>query len=147
MKDIDDIRRDNMLTLETEVGGPTAAASRVVSPDTGIQWSQPQWSNLRGGAKDSKTKKKRGMLKKTARLIEAAFGRHEGWLDLDHSVEDACGPKDEDEQTILKGYRLLETPIKQFLLVQARTIIKNHRDTHTHPETTESDVQLNVMAQ
>ena len=76
MKDIDVIRRENMMTLESEAGGPTAAAVR-------LGWSQPQWSNLRSGAPDSKTGKPRGMRKETARRIEKAFGKPIGWLDAE----------------------------------------------------------------
>lgn len=80
MKDIDQIRRDNMLLLEKKFGGPTAAALR-------LDWDQPQWSNLRSGAPDSRTGKPRGMRKSTARKIEAAFGYPPFWLDVDHSTE------------------------------------------------------------
>jgi hypothetical protein len=77
MKDIDQIRRDNMAALESEAGGSTAAASR-------LGWSQSQWSNLRIGSQDSKTGKPRGMRKETARRIESAFGRPLGWLDVSY---------------------------------------------------------------
>lgn len=66
-----------MVVLEAEAGGPTAAASR-------LGWDQPQWSNLRNGAADSKTGKRRGMHKSTARKIESAFLRPEYWLDVQH---------------------------------------------------------------
>lgn len=78
MKDIDEIRRANMAVLEAEAGGPTAAAKR-------LGWDQSQWSNLRHGAKDSQTQKRRGMRKATARRIEEAFGRPALWLDTDHT--------------------------------------------------------------
>lgn len=77
MKDIDDIRRDNLRLIEEAVGGLAAAAKLVgMSPS--------QFANLRDGAKDSKTGKPRGMHKSTARRIEAAAGRPQGWLDIDH---------------------------------------------------------------
>lgn len=63
-----------METLEQEAGGATAAASRA-----GMSYSQ--WVNLRSGAADSKTGKPRGMRKATARKIEAAFNKPDGWLD------------------------------------------------------------------
>lgn len=78
MKDIDEIRRENMATLEEAARGPTLAAAR-------LGWSQSQWSNLRSGAPDSKTGKPRGMRKGTARKIEEAFRCSPGWLDTDHS--------------------------------------------------------------
>lgn len=80
MKDIDQVRRANMIVLEREAGGPTAAAAR-------LGWSQAQWSNLRAGALDSKTGKSRGMRKETARKIEAAFKRPAHWLDAEHGAE------------------------------------------------------------
>lgn len=79
MKDIDEIRRDNLRLLEKECGGPAEAARLV-------QMSQAQYANLRDGAKDSKTGKPRGMRKETARRIEVAAEKHEGWLDVDHST-------------------------------------------------------------
>lgn len=85
MKDIDQIRRDNMVILQNEVGGPTAAAAR-------IGWDQSQWSNLKNGAADSKTGRPRGMHKNTARKIELAFSREEFWLDTDHSAESNVEP-------------------------------------------------------
>lgn len=47
--------------------------------------SASQYINLRKGAKDSKTGKRRGMRKETARRIEKATGKPFGWLDIDHS--------------------------------------------------------------
>lgn len=79
MKDIDQIRRENMATLEQEAGGVTAAADRA-------GMSQSQWSNLRAGAVDSKTGKPRGMRKETARKIEMSSGKPTGWLDFDHGL-------------------------------------------------------------
>lgn len=82
MKDIDDIRRDNLRLIEEAVGGLAAAAKLVgMSPS--------QFANLRDGAKDSKTGKPRGMHKSTARRIEAAAGRPQGWLDIDHGESPA----------------------------------------------------------
>lgn len=77
MRDIDQIRRDNMLAIEREIGGATAAAER-----SGM--SQAQWTNLRSGAIDSKTGKRRGMRKETARRIEQSAGKPLGWLDAEH---------------------------------------------------------------
>ncbi|WP_186224602.1 hypothetical protein [Burkholderia gladioli] len=79
MKDIDEIRRDNLKRIESELGGPAAAASR-----TGM--SHSQFTNLRDGAKDSKTGRPRGMRKATARKIEESTGKPPGWLDIDHGA-------------------------------------------------------------
>ncbi|KDC59282.1 peptidase S24-like protein [Bordetella bronchiseptica MBORD595] len=81
MKDIDEIRRDNLRLIERQFGGSTAAVARMV------EMSPSQFANLREGAKDSKTGKRRGMRKETARRIEAAVGKPDGWLDVDHSTE------------------------------------------------------------
>lgn len=82
MKDIDEIRRDNMRLIESEVGGTTEAA-------TLCGMSPSQFANLRDGAKDSKTGKPRGMRKETARRIEECAKKPVGWLDISHSVEPA----------------------------------------------------------
>ncbi|WP_321891737.1 hypothetical protein [Paraburkholderia tropica] len=86
MKDIDEIRRANLRLLEEEFGSPTSAANT-------LGMSLAQFANLRDGAKDSKTGKKRGMRKDTARRIESAAGKPVGWLDVDH-MENANGPVD-----------------------------------------------------
>jgi len=80
MTDIDEIRRANLRTIETEFGGPAGAASR-------LGMSTSQFINLRNGARDSKTGKPRGMRKETARRIERAAEKPVGWLDTSH--EDA----------------------------------------------------------
>lgn len=74
MKDIDEIRRENLREIEKELGGPTCAAKR-------LGMSSSQFANLRDGAKDSKTGRPRGMRKETARKIEIAAGKPAGWLD------------------------------------------------------------------
>lgn len=76
--DIDEVRRENMRAIETEMGGPTEAAAKV-------GMSAAQWTNLRDGARDSKTGKQRGMRKETARKIESGASKPPGWLDVDHS--------------------------------------------------------------
>lgn len=78
MKDIDAIRRENLRQIEKEAGGTTEAATQ-----SGMTPSQ--FTNLRNGAKDSKTGKPRGMRKETARKIEAGAGKPSGWLDVDHT--------------------------------------------------------------
>ncbi|WP_089340603.1 hypothetical protein [Burkholderia singularis] len=79
MKDIDQIRRDNLKIIEAEMGGPAAAAAS-------IGMSQSQFTNLRDGAKDSKTGRARGMRTATARKIEENAKKPLGWLDTDHSA-------------------------------------------------------------
>lgn len=78
MKDIDDIRRDNLKRIEDQFGGPTEAAKA-------LGMSVAQFANLRDGAKDSKTGKPRGMRKETARRIESGASKPAGWLDTDHT--------------------------------------------------------------
>lgn len=73
--DIDDIRRANIRTLETEAGSATSAADRL-----GMSYSQ--YLNYRNGAKEAKTGKLRGMRKETAWRFEDAFGKPRGWLDI-----------------------------------------------------------------
>ncbi|QBQ98185.1 hypothetical protein [Paraburkholderia pallida] len=80
MKDIDEIRRTNLRLLEEEYGSPTSVANA-------LSMSLAQFANLRDGAKDSKTGKKRGMRKETARRIDSAAGKPDGWLDVDHSAQ------------------------------------------------------------
>ncbi|KVN18054.1 MULTISPECIES: hypothetical protein [unclassified Burkholderia] len=79
MKEIDEIRRDNLRIIEAEHGGPAAAAAV-------LGMSHSQFSNLRDGAKDSKTGRPRGMRTATARKIDALAGKPAGWLDTDHSL-------------------------------------------------------------
>ncbi|RQT38367.1 hypothetical protein [Burkholderia contaminans] len=82
MKDIDQIRRNNLKMLEAEHGGPAAAAAA-------LGMSHSQFTNLRDGARDSKTGRPRGMRATTARNIEQRAEKAPGWLDTDHS--DATG--------------------------------------------------------
>ncbi|HEM7897001.1 TPA: hypothetical protein U2L33_001033 [Burkholderia cenocepacia] len=81
MKDIDEIRRDNLRLLEKEAGSATAAANL-------LNMSLAQYTNLRDGAKDSKTGNRRGMRKATARRIDQAARKPAGWLDIDHRQEE-----------------------------------------------------------
>ncbi|OZI17950.1 S24 family peptidase [Bordetella genomosp. 7] len=85
MRDIDEIRRANLRRLEAEFMGPAATAKA-------LGMSPAQFTNLRDGAKDSKTGKPRGMRKETAWRIEDAAGKPRGWLDTVHSDEEAANP-------------------------------------------------------
>lgn len=82
MKDIDEIRRENLRKLEIEAGGVKSVADR-------IGMSVSQFANLRDGAKDSKTGRPRGMRKDTARKIEESLAKPSGWLDIDHGVAES----------------------------------------------------------
>jgi hypothetical protein len=79
--DIDEIRRVNLRALESKLG-PAIYKAAGMSPT--------QFYNLREGAKDSKTGKKRGMRKETAWKLEDAAGVPRGYLDIAHG-EDAAG--------------------------------------------------------
>jgi phage repressor protein C with HTH and peptisase S24 domain len=81
MKDIDEIRRDNLRIIEREIGSPSKAAKV-------IDMSPAQFANLRDGAKDSKTGKPRGMRKDTARRIEKKCGKPSMWLDMAHEDQE-----------------------------------------------------------
>lgn len=81
MKDIDQIRRENIALLEREFSSATALAAAV-------DMQLAQYLNLRDGAKDSKTGKPRGMRKDTAARFEKAGNKYPGWLNIDHSQDD-----------------------------------------------------------
>lgn len=80
MKYIDEIRRDNIRIIESELGSPAIAAKSA-------GMSLAQYLNLRDGAKDSKTGKRRGMRKETAWKFEDGAGKPRGWLDIDHASD------------------------------------------------------------
>jgi len=131
MKDIDEIRRENIKALERELGGPSAAA--II-----MSMSLAQWANLRDGAKDSRTGKMRGMRKETARRIEAAGKKPAGWLDIDQGpmpagkVNENPPPSylktktqtDKDIEEITAIARTLDAGGVGMLLQQARNIAK-----------------------
>ena len=81
MRSIEEIRRDNILLLEREHGSLKALAELLDRSESQVS----QWKN---GAINSGTGKPRGMRSDTARFIEQKTGRHQGWLDVDHSVSD-----------------------------------------------------------
>lgn len=94
MHDIDEIRRKAMGVLEKEAGGPVAAAKQA-------GMSHSQWANLRARQQNRKgARNARGMRKETARKIEAAFGRAEGWLDV-ADIIDPDFPHDDDRFALL----------------------------------------------
>lgn len=71
--DIDEIRRKNLVRLEKEFGAKSVAERAGMSI--------AQFYNLRDGAKDSNTGKRRGMRKETAWRFEDGCGKQRGWLD------------------------------------------------------------------
>lgn len=76
--DIDEIRRANLARLEEEAGSISAIAARV-------DMTYSQYLNLRNGALDKRSGKRRGMRKETAWRFEDKFDKPRGWLDQDHS--------------------------------------------------------------
>lgn len=124
MADIDEARRKAMTLLEREAGGPVAAAKRV-----GMGYAQ--WVNLRSGAADSRTGKPRGMRKQTARKIEAAFDRDEGWLDYADLVEDlSIEPHDlaGDFDLIKKAWAVAGTHSRAEAVAWARATLAAYKD-------------------
>ncbi len=87
--DIDEIRRQNMRHLESLHGAP------MLAEKAGMSLSQ--FYNLRDGAKDSKTGKRRGMRKETAWKIEDAAGVERGYLDSPHIEATELSPPTDDE--------------------------------------------------
>lgn len=83
MPTIDQIYRDNLGLLIEEHG--TAEALSAVIHKSPAQISQ--WLN---GSKDSKTQKPRTMARATAREIERACGKPEGWMDRPHSDDETA---------------------------------------------------------
>lgn len=110
-----------MEIIEKEFGGPVAAAARV-----GMSYSQ--WVNLRSGALDSKTGKPRGMRKETARKIEAAFGKQEGWLDYADLVDPNYPSDDSDLELLTKAWTIAGEHGRAEALAWARATLAAHHD-------------------
>jgi len=113
MKDIDEIRRDNLRRLQTECGGASATARL-------LEMSPAQFMNLRDGAKDSKTGKRRGMRKETARRIEMYANKPPGWLDIPldsllsgRQMEVFQPPQTHEEQWLLRTWRNASAEAKE----------------------------------
>lgn len=70
MKDVDEIRRDNLRAESKRLGGD-AELGRVVKKDKNqiYQWIRAE-----------RPPQRRGMRKETARKIEGSLGREPGWL-------------------------------------------------------------------
>jgi hypothetical protein len=93
MSDIDEIRRSNIRSLENELGSASIAAKT-------IGMNLAQYINLREGAKDSKSGKRRGMRKETAWKIEDGVGKPRGWLDIKHESGDDDAPPPDDQRFV-----------------------------------------------
>lgn len=120
MHDIDEIRRKAMLLLEKEVGGPVAAAAKV-------GWSSyTQWVNLRSGARDSKTGKRRGMRKETARKIEEAFGKQAGWLDSADLTEENFPKNDSALELLTHAWSIADENERAVPLAWANATLAAH---------------------
>jgi hypothetical protein len=78
MKTVDEIRRENLRILAREYGSVKSLAEK-------LERTEGQVSGWATGAKDSKTKKRRGINNDSARDIEEKAEKETGWLDNDHS--------------------------------------------------------------
>ncbi|WP_375592203.1 hypothetical protein [Chitiniphilus eburneus] len=116
MKDIDQVRRDNLRKIESELGGASLTAKT-------IGMSLAQFLNLRDGAKDSKTGKPRGMRKDTARKIEAAAHKPTGWLDIDHDHGATEGKADKPAFVSEETWQQLPDSAKSLLGELAQSIV------------------------
>lgn len=116
MRDIDEIRRTNLLALEKLEGGTSAVAKRVGMSDS-------QFANLRDGAKDSRTGKPRGMRKETAWRFEDAFNKPRGWLDQDHSESLSSLPAQDQEFMAAVQSGLAEHEIPEHIRQTILTLI------------------------
>jgi hypothetical protein len=119
MYDIDEIRRRAMGLLEKEAGGPVAAAKRA-----GMKYAQ--WANLRSGALDSKTGKPRGMRKETARKIEVAFGKQDGWLDTADLIEHEYPHDDPGFALVTRAWDIADESSKSVPLAWANATLAAH---------------------
>lgn len=119
MHDIDEIRRKAMGILEQEAGGPVAAAKRA-----GMKYAQ--WANLRSGAPDSKTGKPRGMRKETARKIEAAFGKLDGWLDHADLIDPNFPFSDPGLELVTKAWNIADESGRAVPIAWANAVLSAH---------------------
>lgn len=87
MKTVKEIRLDNARSLMTE--GPAEFARRIES-------STQQVNQVMGPSPT------RNIGDKLARRIESAFGKVEGWLDVEHKSEQADLPKTSQRDTVIK---------------------------------------------
>lgn len=76
---LDEIRRANLRTVISEIGGVAALATKIGASASQVS----QWVHA---APDSKTGKPRGMSHDTCRRIEVAGGKPRGWMDTDPAL-------------------------------------------------------------
>lgn len=120
--DIDEIRRKNLRALEAVYGGAELARRAGMSPS--------QFYNLRDGAKDSKTGKRRGMRKETAWKIEDAAGVERGYLDREHTGEIGMGDRYPDSadlgdpNTASSSIEVTRAPLDAESLKEAIVLVK-----------------------
>lgn len=91
MSTLEETRRANLVILRNEEGSNKALADKI-----GI--SEAQLSQWIKASPDSKTGRPRGMKAESARRIERAAGREEGWLDVPH---DRAQPQDFRDAALL----------------------------------------------
>jgi hypothetical protein len=82
MKTVSQIRIENLEILIEESGTISNLASKLGKSSAQVS----QWKNA---SKDSKTGKPRGMRDTTCRDIEVILGKPQGWMDREHSKDEA----------------------------------------------------------
>lgn len=88
-----EMRRANLKTLVDSAGGQAAVAARLdVTPAQINQWIK--------ASPDSKTGKPRTIGDDSARRLETLFERPPGWMDHDHSRDQAAGPAQPSATTL-----------------------------------------------
>jgi len=78
MKDIDQIRRENLISESVKLGGDSELARALGGVDKNQIY---QWLRAPAGPQ------RRNMRKTTARAVEKKLGLEQGWLDKDHSAD------------------------------------------------------------
>lgn len=78
MRKIEDVRRDNLKRLRHEVGSVGDLAEKLGKSQSQVS----QWLNA---STHSSSGKARTISSGSCREIEKAFGRPEGWMDIDHT--------------------------------------------------------------
>lgn len=97
MRTIEEIRRDNLVTLVQEFGSQRALADVIDKKPAQIS----QWITM---APSSETGTPRAMSSEVAREIESIVGRERGWMDHDHSVTTSGRALRPDQLALLKQW-------------------------------------------